>query len=509
MFAKTLGATTLGIDGMLIEVEADVTNGLPKFEIVGLADMAVREAKERVRAAIRNAGVSLMPKRITINLAPADLKKNGSMLDLPIAIALLQAYGYLDKEKCANSMFVAELSLEGQVRTVTGVLSMAILCKKLNIRRFFVAKGNEQEALLVEGIEVYAVDELSKLIAFLEGREKLIPAVRIQSKQTENVFVDDFADVQGQFIAKKALEVAASGGHNVLMIGSPGTGKTMLARRLPSILPEMSYQEALEVTKIYSIAGLLSRNGGLITRRPFRSPHHTISSVGIIGGGTIPKPGEVTLSHNGVLFLDELPEFSKAALEALRQPLEDGEVLISRVNASLKFPSRMILVASMNPCPCGYKNDKLHECNCSDYEIKRYTHKISGPLLDRIDIQIQVPRVMYQDFVAGRKAETSVKIRERVEKARQLQLLRFKNCHIFCNAQMSHAMIKEFCCLTDEAQQMLKLVFEQMRLSARAYDRIIKVAQTIADLDGVSCIEGSHIAQAVQFRNNMALSEKF
>lgn len=509
MFAKTLGATTLGIDGMLIEVEADVTNGLPKFEIVGLADMAVREAKERVRAAIRNAGVSLMPKRITINLAPADLKKNGSMLDLPIAIALLQAYGYLDKEKCANSMFVAELSLEGQVRTVTGVLSMAILCKKLNIRRFFVAKGNEQEALLVEGIEVYAVDELSKLIAFLEGREKLIPAVRIQSKQTENVFVDDFADVQGQFIAKKALEVAASGGHNVLMIGSLGTGKTMLARRLPSILPEMSYQEALEVTKIYSIAGLLSRNGGLITRRPFRSPHHTISSVGIIGGGTIPKPGEVTLSHNGVLFLDELPEFSKAALEALRQPLEDGEVLISRVNASLKFPSRMILVASMNPCPCGYKNDKLHECNCSDYEIKRYTHKISGPLLDRIDIQIQVPRVMYQDFVAGRKAETSVKIRERVEKARQLQLLRFKNCHIFCNAQMSHAMIKEFCCLTDEAQQMLKLVFEQMRLSARAYDRIIKVAQTIADLDGVSCIEGSHIAQAVQFRNNMALSEKF
>ena len=505
MFAKTYGATTLGIDGVLIEVEADVANGLPKFEIVGLADVAVKEAKERVRPAIRNTNVNLVPKKVTINLAPADLRKNGSSLDLPIAIALLEAYGFLPKDCCSDSLLDSELSLDGQVKTIIGILSMAILCKELKFKKFFVAKGNEQEALLVEGIEVYAIATLSELIDFLQGKIKLKPAKRQKRLSQDMQFKEDFADVQGQFLAKRALEIAAAGGHNVLMIGVPGSGKTMLARRLSSILPPLSRQEALEVTKIYSIAGLLRSNSGLVTARPFRSPHHTTSTVAMIGGGSVPRPGEVTLSHHGVLFLDELPEFSKSTLEVLRQPLEDGIVTISRVHATLTFPSRMILVTAMNPCPCGYQGDDDHACTCTPNEIKRYTRKISGPLLDRIDIHIRVPRVAYKDLTSDKKAESSANIRQRVVAARNIQLERLKPYRIFCNAEMNHAMLKKTCPLTSGAQLLLGQAFKKMNLSARSYDRIIKVARTIADLDHAQEIEDRYIAEAIQLRNDMGM----
>ena len=427
-------------------------------------------------------------------------------MDLPIAMAMLAAYGIITQESIEGYLFSGELSLEGQVRGVAGILPMAIKAKETGFKGFFVAGENVNEALLVDGLAVYRVETLQGLIDYLNGKSVWEQSIPTEDEQEVNdEVVEDFADVQGQFVAKRAFEIAAAGGHNILLVGSPGAGKTMLARRLNSILPEMTLDEALEVTKIYSISGMLKKNRGLVTKRPFRSPHHTTSATAMIGGGTIPHPGEVSLSHNGVLFLDELPEFSKQALEALRQPLEDGMVSIARVNASLTFPSRIILCCSMNPCPCGYYNDPEKQCDCSYQEIKRYNRKISGPLLDRIDIQIRVPRVTYKELTATEKAESSAVIRKRVSKARDRQLVRLGKYGIVCNAQMTSSILKKTCKITKEAQSLLRSAFIDKSMSARSYDRIKKVAQTIADLDGSDEIKGIHLAEAIQLRNEIGV----
>ncbi len=502
MFARTYGATTLGVDGLLIDVEVDSAAGLPGFEIVGLADALVKEAKERVRTAIRNSGIQLRQEKVTINLAPADVRKDSAGLDLPIAVGLLAAYGLVSAATLAKYLFAAELSLEGECRPIKGILPMTVKARESGFEAVFVAKANANEALLVDGIAVYPLDNLSQLVGFLTGQERLVPAKAEPVPEQDNECQDDFADVQGQFQAKRALEIAAAGGHNVLMVGSPGAGKTMLARRMSTILPDLTTEEALEVTRIYSVAGLLPREGGLIKRRPFRSPHHTSSMTALIGGGSVPRPGEVTLAHNGVLFLDELPEFSKKTLEVLREPLEDRKITISRVHATLTFPSDFILIAAANPCPCGNFLDEEQECTCSAGEIRQYNRKISGPLLDRIDIHIQVPRVKYDELASKKRAESSAQIRQRVVAAREIQLQRFRKYGIFCNAQMNHALLQKLCVLDEQAQAMLALAFKQKNLSARAYDRIVKVARTIADLAGAKNIEAAHVAEAIQLRND-------
>lgn len=511
MYARTFGASTLGVDGLIITVEVDSANGMPAFDIVGLPVGSVRESKERVRTAIKNSGLRTRAEKITVNLAPAEIKKESAGLDLPIAIGLLASQGRISDEKCRQFVFIAELSLEGKLCRVDGILPMTITARDAGFKKIVVAQENMNEALLVDGLEVYAPKDLLELVEFLNEETALYPAKPQPIAQDEGFIeiVDDFSDVQGQFMAKRALEIAAAGGHNVLMVGVPGSGKTMLSKRMSSILPELTREEALEVTKIYSVAGKLGKNGGLITKRPFQNPNHDASTAAIIGGGTNPKPGQVTLAHHGVLFLDEFPEFKKTVLEALREPLEERQITISRVNGTLTFPSSMILICAMNPCPCGWNGDKDHHCQCSTVEIKRYTRKISGPLLDRIDIHIRVPRVKYEDLSSKRKSEPSAKIRERVSVARKIQTERLKKYHLFCNAQMNHAMVQEFCNLTVDAEKKLKEIFEAKKLSARSYDRIRKVGRTIADLDnGAELITAKHISEAIMLRNDLELDIK-
>ena len=504
MFAQVFGETIQGIDGILVSVEVDVSNGLPAFDIVGLPTLAVRESRERVKAALRNSNISYPMTRITVNLAPADQKKEGSGLDLPIAVGIMVSAHHIKQEATKGKTFIGELSLDGGIRKVTGVLPMIIDAKRCGAKEVFIPKDNAPEGKLVSGIEVYTPENLDQLLKHLRGYEKLAPLPKEKIICNKNVqYHEDFADVKGQLVARRALEIAAAGGHSVLMVGAPGCGKTMLARRLPSILPAMTEAEALEVTKIYSVCGELPPGETIRLERPFRSPHHSISGSALLGGGSIPRPGEVTLSHNGVLFLDELPEFERNTLEMLRQPLEDGVVNISRVRANMCFPSRFNLVCAANPCPCGYLGDTIQRCSCKSREIEAYHRKISGPLLDRMDMQINLVRVEYNDLKEKRKGECSATIRARVTAARKIQLKRFKGTNIFCNAQMGRREVVEYCALDAEAQMLMEKYFAALHLSARSHDRILKVARTIADLAGEENITSKHLAEAILLRTSI------
>lgn len=504
MLSKIKSSSLNGLKVNPIEVEVDLSNGLPAMNIVGLADIEVKESKERVRAAIKNSYLEFPLKRITINLAPADSKKEGTHYDLPIAIGILKASGQINKEFSFDNIFImGELSLDGRVNSVKGVMPMLLEMKVRGIEKVIIPFDNLSEGKYVPGIECIGAKSLKELVEYFNGQLHIPPQIGIRGQSFKNLDTSmDFSDIMGQENLKRAMEIAAAGNHNLLMIGPPGSGKTMAARRLPTILPKMTYEEAIEVTKIYSVAGLLDSQEGLINQRPFRSPHHTISNMALTGGGRIPKPGEVTLSHNGVLFLDELPEFSKLALEVLRQPIEDGEISVSRVNGSYTFPSKFMLVASMNPCPCGYNATKTeNQCTCSQQHIKRYVGKISGPLLDRIDIIIETAAVEFNDLAGKKQSEASEDIRRRVEDAREAQRIRYEKLGIFNNSQLTPKAIKKHCKLDGEAESLMEMAYNKLKLSGRGYNRILKVARTIADLEGSLNIKKEHISEALQYRN--------